>query len=103
MVSTHSRPKAAGYSVISTADRVVVSTHSRPKAAGAKLLNELMSMMFQHTAARRRLVGLRVFLLGRFSVSTHSRPKAAGYPSQHAAVETLVSTHSRPKAAGGFR
>ena len=34
--------------------------------------------MFQHTAARRRLVRPTSFLAGRRSVSTHSRPKAAG-------------------------
>ena len=34
MVSTHSRPKAAGSETMPTAERVCVSTHSRPKAAG---------------------------------------------------------------------
>ena len=33
-VSTHSRPKAAGNFYSSFGDKVVVSTHSRPKAAG---------------------------------------------------------------------
>ncbi|EFC87147.1 hypothetical protein NEIMUCOT_06409 [Neisseria mucosa ATCC 25996] len=56
-VSTHSRPKAAGF----TAEEIVrqlkaVSTHSRPKAAGAFLFVKLSSI----------------------KVSTHSRPKAAG-------------------------
>ena len=35
MVSTHSRPKAAGLSDIAKGAMVEVSTHSRPKAAGA--------------------------------------------------------------------
>ena len=57
MVSTHSRPKAAG------ADNLVfkvfinfVSTHSRPKAAGGRFsLLSYFFYLFQHTAARRRL------------------------------------------------
>ena len=36
-VSTHSRPKAAGYTVEPPIQQVLVSTHSRPKAAGASL------------------------------------------------------------------
>ena len=55
-VSTHSRPKAAGFSIIFMPQIVFVSTHSRPKAAGIILSNHLtFLLMFQHTAARRRL------------------------------------------------
>ena len=36
-VSTHSRPKAAGYVLIAVAVHCLVSTHSRPKAAGIKI------------------------------------------------------------------
>ncbi len=36
-------------------DVYVVSTHSRPKAAGKISLAQLKAAMFQHTAARRRL------------------------------------------------
>ena len=125
VVSTHSRPKAAGnffvlfqksinsfntqppeggWSIAKIASRRSrVSTHSRPKAAGTSWLR----------SKNRRLV------------STHSRPKAAGWWSrdsiscraafQHTAARrrlvsdtidragyTQVSTHSRPKAAGGI-
>ena len=55
-VSTHSRPKAAvlgGY--LSSLSRSV-STHSRPKAAAIACQNSSMEMLFQHTAARRRLM-----------------------------------------------
>ena len=56
-VSTHSRPKAAGFAVfIKYRHAVFVSTHSRPKAAG----------QFQPFSVRH------------VCVSTHSRPKAAG-------------------------
>ena len=37
-----------------------------------------MKLMFQHTAARRRLVYLGIGIFGVKGVSTHSRPKAAG-------------------------
>ena len=56
MVSTHSRPKAAGQELMRFAPANIVSTHSRPKAAGISL--------FTIYNYRR--------------VSTHSRPKAAG-------------------------
>ena len=58
-------------------------------------------VLFQHTAARRRLgarVGLQCF---QSTVSTHSRPKAAGPNVEFIELDKLVSTHSRPKAAGG--
>ena len=78
LVSTHSRPKAAGRIFVPAAkiadsfntqppeggwkaDRKTwigmgVSTHSRPKAAGTYRAASLMAILsFQHTAARRRL------------------------------------------------
>ena len=96
IVSTHSRPKAAGTSGCPLPSthrsfntqppeggwldhddgfiQVLVSTHSRPKAAGQR----------------------RCYAFGRRPVSTHSRPKAAGtdpstssgicYPFQHTAA-----------------
>ena len=82
MVSTHSRPKAAGFSKAAIHGYVVVSTHSRPKAAGpsqeaeklgksvsthsrpkaaGRLINTTFALVwFQHTAARRRLGRRRV-------------------------------------------
>ena len=100
IVSTHSRPKAAGPRHQSSRNASQVSTHSRPKAAG-----------------RNRLSGVYVE-----NVSTHSRPKAAGHrraavslltncfntqppeggwaPAPSAIFDDPVSTHSRPKAAG---
>ena len=56
LVSTHSRPKAAGVFITAICNKQTVSTHSRPKAAGqARLLRWVSG-----------------------KVSTHSRPKAAG-------------------------
>ena len=56
IVSTHSRPKAAGVGVVCAPFAAVVSTHSRPKAAGELWLSRAVKL----------------------KVSTHSRPKAAG-------------------------
>ena len=57
-------------------------------------------ILFQHTAARRRLDSKYARQPPQLSVSTHSRPKAAGGGCQIAALCLCVSTHSRPKAAG---
>ena len=103
LVSTHSRPKAAGYCKNRQQNHNNVSTHSRPKAAGLRFWqvcaavccfntqppeggwsttpeSAVVHAVFQHTAARRRLAD-----------ELHPRP---------AGVQ--VSTHSRPKAAGGL-
>ena len=76
-----------------------VSTHSRPKAAGCPPISSNPAL-FQHTAARRRLVDRRRLGGNEPCVSTHSRPKAAGNNRPEVTEEWLVSTHSRPKAAG---
>ena len=77
-VSTHSRPKAAGFVSLTFQHCLRVSTHSRPKAAG-----------FPHHPRRHQR-----------AVSTHSRPKAAGQLVANCLNNGAVSTHSRPKAAG---
>ena len=56
VVSTHSRPKAAGRQLWQVLRENMVSTHSRPKAAGS---SEIQTTFI-------------------FKVSTHSRPKAVG-------------------------
>ena len=77
-VSTHSRPKAAGFSAEWAQSITVVSTHSRPKAAGVKWRRAKYDILFQHTAARRRLGRANRRSCRVLQVSTHSRPKAAG-------------------------
>ena len=57
-------------------------------------------MLFQHTAARRRLDHFADGGIVKMLVSTHSRPKAAGKTIKDYNAITEVSTHSRPKAAG---
>ena len=77
-----------------------VSTHSRPKAAGYIDLVEAIPIEFQHTAARRRLAAVLFGFEIKVDVSTHSRPKAAGNLKAGIWEIPIVSTHSRPKAAG---
>ena len=101
-VSTHSRPKAAGKAVSASAKVLPVSTHSRPKAAGGFVANKGRHREFQLTAARRRLVELNSPEYHVFIVSTHSRPKAAGFCMSIESGAIRVSTHSRPKAAGRY-
>ena len=102
-VSTHSRPKAAAFVAANFACVEVVSTHSRPKAAASTPKDKVVSdIMFQHTAARRRLldtVGVPMLML---IVSTHSRPKAAALITNLPMRVVPVSTHSRPKAAAPY-
>ena len=57
-------------------------------------------LLFQHTAARRRLGGRLSRFYRDYRVSTHSRPKAAGDDDPSDKDKRKVSTHSRPKAAG---
>ena len=121
-VSTHSRPKAAGASIIPTADkRQFQHTAARRRlgmiqgvrgiyglfqhtAARRRLAKHIKTKRklgwFQHTAARRRLEPGAGNAQYRFDVSTHSRPKAAGFKLHRVIIRTVVSTHSRPKAAG---
>ena len=80
--------------------QIVVSTHSRPKAAGIDGTDEAIQSEFQHTAARRRLESPVHVIKDEAKVSTHSRPKAAGGFEAARKSTEAVSTHSRPKAAG---
>ena len=100
MVSTHSRPKAAGYGRYAWQTFYSVSTHSRPKAAGSINFSDFSLREFQHTAARRRLGEYGATYGQEDLVSTHSRPKAAGCSCKGRRAGFVVSTHSRPKAAG---
>ena len=100
LVSTHSRPKAAGPDYDGATWVMIVSTHSRPKAAGIGGMTLKRGLPFQHTAARRRLGPEITHAKAMTAVSTHSRPKAAGSRNLDVTIFVVVSTHSRPKAAG---
>ena len=123
LVSTHSRPKAAGR-VQRQQESAVAGFNTQPPEGGWSQLVQAYGRegAFQHTAARRRLAMVMSSVRARLSfntqppeggwfawfrypshtglVSTHSRPKAAGLAVKFAGVFDFVSTHSRPKAAG---
>ena len=58
-----------------------------------------LAVLFQHTAARRRLTLSAPVMAEGLMVSTHSRPKAADQVGRLCFKTEAVSTHSRPKAA----
>ena len=101
LVSTHSRPKAAGYNKYIFVV-VSVSFNTQPPEGGWVAEYSLREpyTLFQHTAARRRLAWLHRNSVRCGRVSTHSRPKAAGISLFTIYNYRRVSTHSRPKAAG---
>ena len=78
-VSTHSRPKAAGKSTLAFRRDWLVSTHSRPKAAVLRPEPARTEVLFQHTAARRRLVSKSIL------------PKADVMLFQHTAARRRLS------------
>ena len=80
VVSTHSRPKAAGFALSHPNGTTFVSTHSRPKAAD--------------------LTGNDSFY--RRKVSTHSRPKAAGTAARRP-NGTTESFNTQPPEGGWVR
>ena len=83
--------------VIPTID---VSTHSRPKAAGRIRTDGGGAIMFQHTAARRRLVSFAVMKSVQ-DLCFNTQPPEGGWASAPGFKRRpAVSTHSRPKAAG---
>ena len=55
---------------------------------------------FQHTATRRWLDFISLYIGGVKFVSTHSHPKVAGGKNRPSYRRQIVSTHSHPKVAG---
>ena len=122
IVSTHSRPKAAGSDNAGGVYEFEVSTHSRPKAAGKTLLTGFKTRWFQHTAARRRLGQYGADERDRILRFNTQPPEGGWHQDQNHNITILrfntqppeggwftavntgasfeVSTHSRPKAAG---
>ena len=101
VVSTHSRPKAAGSRAWFGLYSPLVSTHSRPKAAGPFLPTYHKRASCFNTQPPEGGWRVRTFqFVQPVFVSTHSRPKAAGDIGEKENVLREVSTHSRPKAAG---
>ena len=122
VVSTHSRPKAAGTQYRAEPPSVEFQhTAARRRLAkkqpcplnlvrfqhtaarrrlGGGIVGSVWSSMFQHTAARRRLADFRVkiFVFMLFQHTAARRRLGCGACECNQRHE--VSTHSRPKAAG---
>ena len=100
VVSTHSRPKAAGKQW-SRCLELLKSFNTQPPEGGWLRSQEYPPVQSVSTHSRPKAAGfgLAVDTIGGV-VSTHSRPKAAGDRLAHCPAGKLVSTHSRPKAAG---
>ena len=99
MVSTHSRPKAAGHKQRMVELRHRVSTHSRPKAAGY-VDGEFMAYQtaFQLTAARRRLVEMIANKIARILFQlTAARRRLAASQVQ---VNRIARFNSQPPEGG---
>ena len=100
-VSTHSRPKAAGCASTTAATAILLFQHT---AARRRLALSPTAMgyinWFQHTAARRRLEPKRGMTgVMRWFQHTAARRRLGVQRQRHCKVFG-VSTHSRPKAAG---
>ena len=122
-VSTHSRPKAAGfgYKIAMQYEKEFQHTAARRRLA-FKQWAVVICRLFQHTAARRRLVLRLLHIRRRHCFNTQPPEGGWGIRSsrsfavrvfQHTAARRrlaprtkkmtdseIVSTHSRPKAAG---
>ena len=123
MVSTHSRPKAAGPYVV-LLPHFLWGFNTQPPEGGWRLTLNVIAYHsgFQHTAARRRLAPSARFrayarpfqhTAARRRLAPSARFRAYARPFQHTAARRRlglaascaraaqnVSTHSRPKAAG---
>ena len=103
-VSTHSRAKAAAVHQPGLYIPDGVSTHSRAKAAAPHYDVDVMGVfVFQHTAARRRLLSFDPIYQAISEVSTHSRAEAAAQTQYLQEMMIRVSTHSRAEAAAFLR
>ena len=102
-VSTHSRPKAAAPGGVCLQIGLYVFQHTaaRRRLLAARALHSMETATFQHTAARRRLPtasALEASSLMFQHTAARRRLHPGGDPVK---MEADVSTHSRPKAAAG--
>ena len=95
---TAARRRLAAF-LAAAASTALVSTHSRPKAAGYIDSFCYFIYKFQHTAARRRLDAKNGMPFNPYKVSTHSRPKAAGLMCLMVVV-SLIGFNTQPPEGG---
>ena len=99
-VSTHSRPKAAGTPDTAAGLSRLVSTHSRPKAAGGHLVSrQVPPSRFQLTAARRRLA-LWYSQAGTPVLGFNSQPPEGGWLIFSPAKKWASRFNSQPPEGG---
>ena len=99
IVSTHSRAEAAAM-IFMRWNWIKMFQHT---AARRRLLQNSsiikLPRLFQHTAARRRLQAINGGGASYQLVSTHSRAEAAAFFIRKINFKPIVSTHSRAEAA----
>ena len=122
----NTQPPEGGWVVFPCSRHIVsmISTHSRPKAAGFAIYYCFRQKLFQHTAARRRLAKPTTIKAAPSYFNT--QPPEGGWGSKRSAQSlginfntqppeggwfwlrdrqyqpAQISTHSRPKAAGKY-
>ena len=102
IVSTHSRPKAAGQKASHSGGRFYVSTHSRPKAAGSGIASVGVRLAkFQLTAARRRLAGMG-WQGGIRKDCFNSQPPEGGWINTPSCLPLRCGFNSQPPEGGWF-
>ena len=104
LVSTHSRPKAAGLPRGERRRRQKVSTHSRPKAAGLlRFWIHAPPSRFNTQPPEGGWLSLVLHVLLVQAVSTHSRPKAAGIASSGVMSLSVWFQHTAARRRLGGR
>ena len=101
-VSTHSRPKAAGFGFNTQLPTAIVSTHSRPKAAGLSV-NRKVAYQAVSTHSRPKAAGPEYKFGQAYRAGFNTQPPEGGWYKHTVIINSPhVSTHSRPKAAGAI-
>ena len=101
IVSTHSRPKAAGAAEQQPDNQPSVSTHSRPKAAGYPLCKS--SRLFLRFNSQPPEGGWNIGLgWSLFIRSFNSQPPEGGWVWPAARLSPLVGFNSQPPEGGWF-
>ena len=101
-IGFNTQPPEGGWELGCTDAHIcMVSTRSRPKAAGLYCLRlRRLVQSFNTQPPEGGWLGFDRYICFHGLVSTRSRPKAAGVCSCFAVAISSVSTRSRPKAAG---
>ena len=103
-VSTHSRPKAAGYHTRGRCGRLGKFQHTAARRRLAETAkSKLIEMAFQHTAARRRLV-LSINHNDSFTLSFNTQPPEGGWASNRYGLNwSLQFQHTAARRRLGIR